>query len=95
MDNKKPKNITEAIRHLEALTNEHAGNVGKEVENIMNDVKKTLEDLRPLVDDIESKARVKIKETAKKVKQDPWIIVIAVAIVGFILGLLIFKNRED
>lgn len=99
MDNKKPKNISEAIRHLEALTTEHAGNVGKEVENIMNDVKQTLEDLRPLVDEIEGKARVKIKETStyvkEKVKKDPWIVVLAVALIGFIIGLIYFKSRED
>lgn len=99
MDNKKPKNITEAIRHLEALTQEHAGTVGKDIEKIMQDVQQTLEDLKPMVDDFEAKARIKIKETSsivkEKVKQDPWIVVLVVAIVGFILGLIYFKSRED
>ena len=99
MDNKKPKNITEAIRHLEALTHEHVGTVGKDVEKIMQDVQKTLEDLKPMVEDFESKARTKIHETTtrvkEKVKQDPWIVVVAVAIIGFILGLLYLKSRED
>ena len=99
MENKKPRNISEAIRHLESLTTEHAGTVGKDVENIMKDVQRTLEDLKPLVEDIEQKAKTKIKETThqvkEKIKQDPWIVLVVVAVIGFIIGLLLFRNRED
>lgn len=99
MENKKPKSLTEAIEHLESLTTEHVGTVGKNVENIVGDLKKTLEDLRPYVEDLESKARTKITDTTKQVKEkiqkDPWIVVVVVAVIGMIIGLLLFRNREE
>ena len=99
MENKKPKTLSEAISHLEALSKEHAGAVGKNMDNIMEDVKKTIEDLKPYVEELETKAKAKIQDTAIKVKEkvqkDPWIVVIVIAVISFIIGILIFRNRED
>lgn len=88
MENKKPKTLSEAINHLESLSRQHAGAVGKNVDNIMEDVKKTIEELKPYVED----TAIKVKE---KVKKDPWIVVVVIAIIGFIIGFLIFRDRED
>lgn len=99
MESKKPKNLSEAIRHLESLTHEHVNTVGKDVDNIMQDVKKTLEDLKPYVEDLEHKAKTKIKDTTKQVKEkiqeDPWIVVFFVAVIGFIIGLILFRKRDE
>jgi ElaB/YqjD/DUF883 family membrane-anchored ribosome-binding protein len=95
---KNPGSLSEAISNLESAGHSKAQEVRDHLEKDYKEIQKALETLRPLMDDLKSRAEDEVKATKgqieAKVQANPWIALGVVGLVAFVLGWIFGSNRK-
>ena len=92
------KTLSEAIEHLENTGAQKKEEFKDLFGENFEDIKKAFSELKPhldhLKDKVESETEKTKNEVEVKVKENPWLVLGIVAIVGFIVGCLFTRKRD-
>lgn len=95
---KNPGSLSEAISNLESTGQVKAQELREHLEKDYQEIQKVLESLRPLMEDIKTRAESEVKATKgqieEQVKTNPWIALGVVGIIAFVLGWIFGSNRK-
>ena len=91
------KTLTEAIEKLEKAGSAKASDIKQNFEKDYTELKKTVEDLKPYLNDLKSKVEDQVQTTKSEIeenlKNNPWAAIAFVGIIAFIIGCL-FANKK-
>jgi len=95
---KNPGSLSEAIANLENAGHSKAQELRDHLEKDYQEIQKALENLKPLMDDIKSRAEDEARATKgqieTRVKESPWVALGVVGLVAFIIGWILGSNRK-
>ena len=91
------KSLAEAIEKLEKAGTAKAADLKQNFEKDYTELKNTVEDLKPYLNDLKSKVENQVQSTKSEIeenlKSNPWATIAFVGIVAFIIGCL-FGNKK-
>lgn len=94
-----PKSLSEAIERIENATHSKVDDFKNLLETDYREVRKTLDEIKPLLDNLKSKIESETKKTKSQVeehvKENPWATLGAVGIVAFVIGWIFGQNRKE
>lgn len=92
------KTLSEAIEHLENSGTQKKEEFKDLFGESFEEIKKAFSDLKPHLDQLKDKVESETEKTKNevevKVKENPWLVLGIVAIVGFIVGCLFTRKRD-
>lgn len=93
-----PKSLSEAIETLENATRGKAQDFKEILEKDYNELRKTLDDLKPHLEALRGTVETEVKKTKnqveEKVKENPWITIGIIGLVAFVIGWIFSQNKK-
>ncbi|MBC7370567.1 MAG: hypothetical protein H7326_03325 [Bdellovibrionaceae bacterium] len=94
-----PKSLSEAIEQLESATHSKVDDFKNLLEKDYQEVRRTLDGLKPHLDGLKSKIETEAKNTKgqveERIKDNPWVTLGAIGIVAFVIGWIFGQNRKE
>lgn len=95
---KEPGSLSEAIDMLESVGQSKVQELREHLEKDFKDIQKSLDSLRPLMDDLKNKAESEAKSVKSKVeekaKENIWGVIGVVGLLAFVLGWIFGSQRK-
>lgn len=93
-----PTSLAEAIERLESASQSKSQDIKGQLEKEYNDMKKTLESMKPYFEKFKSTVETEVKEAKnqaeEKIRQHPWYAVGLVGLLMFVIGWLVGHRRD-
>jgi ElaB/YqjD/DUF883 family membrane-anchored ribosome-binding protein len=94
-----PTSLTEAIEKLENAGHGKVQDFKEILEKDYNELRKTMDDLKPYLENLKSNVETEVKKTKNqvegKVKENPWIILGLVGLIAFVIGWVFASSKKD
>lgn len=94
-----PSSLTEAIQKLEKASHGKVQDFKEILEKDYTELRKTLDELKPYLEDLRSNVETEVKKTKnqveEKVKENPWVSLGIVAVIAFVIGWIFSQNKKD
>lgn len=91
--------LTEAIEKLEAAGQGKVQDFKQILEKDYGDLRKTIDDLKPYLNDLKGNVEHEVKKTKnqveEKVKDNPWLVLGIVGLIAFVIGWVFAQNKKD
>jgi ElaB/YqjD/DUF883 family membrane-anchored ribosome-binding protein len=95
----KPSTLSEAIEKLELAGTSKVKDFKDILEKDYTEVRKSLDDLKPYLDNLKSTVETEVKKTKnqleEKVKESPWVAIGVVGLLAFVVGWLFGNKRSE
>lgn len=100
MNEKKNINsLTEAIEKLEAASSSGASQLKQTLEADYHDIRKTIDELKPFLNNMKSKMESQIDKTKTevevKLKENPWAAIAFAGLLGLAVGAYLAKSGKE
>jgi ElaB/YqjD/DUF883 family membrane-anchored ribosome-binding protein len=97
--NSKPRNLSEALEHLEDLAGATGADLKSKLQNELHDLEEKIRKLKPQLDDLKDKVHdeaIKAKDKMEtQVKENPWAAIGIVGLIFFVLGCIFAGRRRS
>lgn len=98
-DIKEAKTLSEAIAILEKVGQSKVDDLKKVLEKDYTELKKNMDDLKPIVNDFRSKFESQVDKSKldveAKITNNPWVTLAIVGVMAFIIGCFFGNNKKD
>lgn len=96
---KQPSSLSEAIENLENAGQVKVQDFKQILEKDYHELRKTLDDLKPYLDNLKANVESEVKKTKDqvegKVKENPWVAIGVVGLIAFVIGWIFGQRKQD